>query len=408
MGHIPLAHAMTRRGFLRNLTAVTGAVALAGARPGVAAALTLPTARRIRRVGLLLTEAPGAPGQRIEAGMRLALDQAGVEARFDLVTAETDGGATEMIAGATSLLEGHKADLLIAMAGPQLIDTLAPLLESTGAELLALETGANAVRSLEQHPSVTYHTLGYWQAAWALGGWAARTLGKQAFIAGSFLESGYDAIDAYQIGFEAAGGTVVESQITHVPGRPFTWANLMSAIRKAAPDVVFAQYGGQLAVDFVKAFSASGLGADVSLLGSPWLVDESLLPLMGATALGIRSVHSWAPELPVAENAAFAAAYRQRTGQEPNGFAVLGYDTARLLLGQQRGDRIASPRGWVRIDAGGQSVAVPLYLREVRMRAGGPANAVIEPLGIPAADDPRLAPLRTATRTGWLPAHLGC
>lgn len=395
---------ISRRRFLKAMGAVTGAVALAGARPGVARAMTPPAG--VRRIGLLLPHSPRVSGRSLESGMRLALRLAGAESRLELVVVPTDGGAADQVTKAADLLEKDRVDLLVLAAGPQFGDRVAPVLARYGAGLLALDSGANALRTDERTAGVFHHTLGYWQSAWALGRWTGSEVGRRAVIVSSLQESGYDAIDAFQIGFETAGGSVVATQVTHVPPGPVTWADLMSAIRAADPDVVFAQYGGALATEFVKEFAASGLAARIPLVGTPWLVDEAQLPLMGEAALGIRSVHSWAPGLPVAENAAFVTAYRELTGQEPDSLALLGYETAHLLLLPEGETRLASPRGRLRMGATFRTTEAPLYLREVRRSPAGLINAVLTPLSSPTDDDPALDPLRTATRTGWLHAHL--
>src|SRR5262249_13454837 len=130
----------------------------------------------------------------------------------------------------------------------------------------------------------------------------------------------------------------------------------IAAVRRAEPDFVFAAYGGQPAVDFVRAYADSGLARRIPLAGSGFLADETLLPSMGAAAVGIRSCLSLSPHLPVAENRAFTAAFRRATGGDPAVFAVLGYETARLIAGAVA----TAPAGGDRLDGLGRALEVAM------------------------------------------------
>src|SRR5262249_55244148 len=150
--------------------------------------------------------------------------------------------------------------------------------------LLVSDAGADAVEPVRGGGSVFFDSLGYWQASWAMGDWAARNLGRRAVVAASLYESGYDSLYAFQPGLEEAGGEGVETCVTHVPPATHDTGRAIAAIRRAVPDFVFAAYSGQPAVDFVRAYADSGLARRVPLAGSSFLVDETLLPAMGAAA----------------------------------------------------------------------------------------------------------------------------
>jgi len=211
----------------------------------------------------------------------------------------------------------------------------------------------------------------------------------------------------------------VETCVTHVPPATHAARRAIAAIRRAEPDFIFAAYGGQPAVDFVRAYADSGLARRIPLAGSGFLADETLLPSMGAAAVGIRSCLSWSPDLPTAENRAFTAAFRRATGGDPDGFAVLGYETARLIAGAVatspadgdpldglgaalRVTALETPRGRVAMDPATHLTRAPLYLREVRSRRGVAGNAVVAELR-PLPDlVRRVAALRSGPKTGWV------
>jgi branched-chain amino acid transport system substrate-binding protein len=317
-----------------------------------------------------------------------------------------------------------QADLLVGIAGANAATYLGPLLENRRALFIASDGGANALRSSERNPFIFHNTLGYWQANAAMGQWAAQHLGRKAFVASSFYESGYDTLYTFCRGLETAGGQVLQTYVAHVPPDENDLPELIAAIQRARPDFVYALFSGSRAVDFVRAYADSGLASHIPLAGSAFIVDETLLPQLGNAALGIRSGLSWAPTLPTAENRAFIAAFQATNGRAPDAFAVLGYDTARWIaqaletvvgdLAQT--DRLreaflaasfAGPRGLFRMDPDTQTAVTPLYLREVQPCHGTLVNQVVGELEPVSENADWLAALPTEMRTGWIHAYLG-
>jgi len=215
---------------------------------------------------------------------------------------------------------------------------------------------------------------------------------------------------------------VAERQVNHGPTGPRPVAELIAAIKRVRPDFVFAAYSGQEAVAFVRAYAEAGLKDMIPLVGSAFLVDDSRLSEMGGAAVGIHSALSWAPTLATTDNQAFAAAYTQLTGQAPNVWAAVGYDTARWISealaaagsAARRVDgmreallatRFSGPRGPWAMQSSTLQAQTPLYLRQVQVRLGGAVNQVLKEL--PPVDelDARLTALRQAPRTGWLYAY---
>jgi branched-chain amino acid transport system substrate-binding protein len=224
------------------------------------------------------------------------------------------------------------------------------------------------------------------------------------------------------MGIETAGGRVAARHVNFGPDGPKPLADVMAAIRNARPDFVFAAYSGPEAVAFVRAYEAAGLKAEIPLVGSGFLVDESLLPEMGSAALGVRSALSWAPTLATPANQSFITAYADLTGSRPNVFAAVGYDTARWIAealaatGDDAGrpglvreallaTRFSGPRGAWAIHPSTRQAHTPHYLRQVTAGPGGAVNQVLEELAPVDEADPRLVALRQAARTGWLYAY---
>jgi branched-chain amino acid transport system substrate-binding protein len=318
------------------------------------------------------------------------------------------------------LVEKDHVDLVVCLANSgaaSMLDDYFP-----GTPLLVSNVGECMVRKYEFNPSTFHCTLNYWQSNWAMGRWAARHLGKRVFIAASFFESGYDSIYSFRLGFESLGGTVVETHVSHNGPAEEETTIVISEIKKNSPDFLFALYSGREAVDFVSAFASSGLSGSIPLACGPFMVDEGILREHGMSALGIKSWFPWTATLPSPVNIQFVAAYHAKTGRLPDAFAVLGHDTAGLIAAAltnvgntytQSGmisalgrAEVASPRGLLKMDPRTNTVAGPLYLREVRSGADGPENAAFGSMDTVSELDERLSDLRVAVRTGWHNAYL--
>ncbi len=406
-----------RREFLRLAGLSAGAVltgaqlagpraahAAGGPTPGGAAGGP-PPAGEAPTVGVVLPQRRSDLGAHFVVGLQLAGGAAGDKGSAALHVLAATGGVP---AG---------ADLLVGWVDSAQVRPLAAACQAAGRGFLNVSLGENMPRAGAAHPALFRHTLGLWQAQWALGAWAARTVGRRALVASAWYESGYDALYAFQAGFESAGGTVVQTVITHGPQGAPSLAALAGQVAAAKPDLVYAAYSGAAAGDFLRAWTAGG--SRLPLLGAPGLTDERILAGLGAAARGIQTALAWAPGLTTHENAAFRAAYRGATGQVPDSAALLGYETGCLIQaaaaaagGNLRGVdrmqaafaavRVVGPRGPLAGDGVRRDTSGPLYLRVVQATAGVLTNNVVGPLAAPPTGDAGLAALYAAAPTGCL------
>lgn len=427
---------LSRRSFLKTAGSFAGAFvgapvvadASAAASPG-GSTFQHATPQRYRpvRVGLLLTQSQLQPelAQSMLAGLRLALAQAGDQAGgrpVELRTAHTSVSPYRAAEQARQLIVSEQVDLLVGFVGGQTAALLQPLLHEHHIPLIVNTVGANVPRAASASTYSVRNSLQQWQASWALGAWSAANIGPRAVVAASFYESGYDSLHVFGQGFQSAGGTILDTHVTHRPDGGADLSAVMGAIAAARPDVVYAAYGGKLAQSFIRAYAAAGLSGRIPLVASPFMVDESLLASHGRAALEIRSGLSWSRQLQTAENRAFLAAYQARTGQTADAFAVLGHDAGRLIVqaldavaGETRTVRLAEalgtasfagPRGQVTAQPGARALETPLYLREVRRAGGMIGNAIVGRLAAPPVLEIEAATARGGIRSGWANPYL--
>lgn len=375
------------------------------------------------KVGVIVPQTsryPGLAGNVVD-GMRLSLDHAARvgSPAITMRPALYDRSVSSVQQALHTLIERDKVDLVVGAFDAQTAASLRPTLEQQRLPLITVDSGANLIRSTTPSPYITHNTLHHWQSSWALGAWAAGSIGRNAVVVASFYESGYDALYTFELGFAAAGGVVQNTHITHAPSRATDLKALLNDIAKAQPDVVYAMYSGAEAIEFVAAYTASSLAGQVPLLGPGFLIEDGVLTAHGQAAVGVRSALPWTATLDTSLNRQFIARYQRSTQRVPDTFAALGYDTASLIVeAARKSDRLAQlpealadvsftgPRGAVHVDPVTRTVNAPIYLGMVQQQNLKLQQSTISTLLSVSLDDHEIKALTATPKTGWLYPYL--
>jgi branched-chain amino acid transport system substrate-binding protein len=375
---------MDRRRFLK-LAGLGAGVAAAGP-AAVGVQRWLSGSRQTLRIGLMLPSGSRYPHmpERFMQGLRLGFDQAraaGSGIRPTFVTADVVQGYGRARDALRSLLDGEqRADVVVAGITAPVASRLAAEMAERRVPLLVANVGAHAVRPADRSPYVLHNSLNYWQASFGMGTWAASNLGHRALVATSAPDAGYDTIYAFRQGMRSAGGRVVGTVVT--PEDPdAAMSALKKAIRSRRPDFVYGLYSASDAVSFVRAYDRTGPG--LPLAGTGFMVDPNLLGSEVRSALGVTTCMPWSESRSTGSNASFLEAFQAGTGHRADPFAVLGFDTANLIVaGTARaglrglgtsglvralsGVTIDSPRGTLTVDPATNTVVGPLFIQQVR------------------------------------------
>ena len=380
---------MNRRNFLKQIAVMTAGLLLPSQLQTWAA-----SKNRQRSIGILLPPSDAYPtmGESFVGGMRLYFNQVTVES-VELHVENITHSAASAAQKARTLIEDNEVDVLTGILSDYTAQRLRNMVETANIQLIVSGIGANVESAKVHSDCVIHNLLDYWRSSYAMGIWAAEHIGKRGVLAASLYESGYDAYNAFRLGFEATGGNILHTQTTHVLGNAANnFATFFETVKATSPDFVYATYAGKEAFDFVTAYANAGLSARIPLIGSSFLTDETVLPALGEAALGIKTALPWSAALDTPENVFFTTAYAQNTGQQPNAFAMLGYEAARLISESEA--------------KGSSLTGQACYLREVRKSAGGFQNVPIATLSQFDTDDERFAALQSSLKTGWLNAYL--
>jgi branched-chain amino acid transport system substrate-binding protein len=357
------------------------------------------------------------------AGLRGALADAGVA--FELAIEPTGNAAlkdavTEKV---QRLLLQHDPDVVIALVGAGLSRHLHPMFRDVEKPLIIADAGADPIMMGDsRNPFAFSITLDLWRSSAALGYWAARSLGSKACIAAGFHEAGYGLVPAFWMGYqEAGGGTILATEVTHRKASDEDPSEHLQRIAALNPDFVMSFYSGRSAISFADAWHGAGLSARLPLLASPLFTHDAWLTQMAAPPAGVRTASSWDPTAHTAEQEQFRRLAKIGEGKSPAVFALLGYETGRLLASAVArresegsaeamcralsGASFMSPRGRMQVDEStGEVGGTQDYLQELRRGPDGAlARVTVEPLTPPPSFRAAYDALRHADeRSGWL------
>jgi len=374
-----------------------GAVVLAVlAGVGAAAAQTTPV-----KIGLLLpyTGVLSVQGTDTTHGIEVALARAGGKAggrAIELVREDTEGKPDVGLTKVKKLIERDRVDVVIGPVNSAVAIAIRNYVHEQGVPLV-VPVAATKVLMVPPlaSPWIFRMTENSDQTNYPFGGWLIKhTPYRRMIVMGTDFVAGRDSTAAFMAGFRAAGGEVVK-EIYAPLGTP-DFAPHLSQAAAVQADAVFGWFPGADAVRFVKQYGEYGLQERLPLVGHNVLADDTILPAIGDTALGLVTIGSYTATIDTPVNKAFVHDYEQKVHAWPTRYGEQGYISAALVLEAietLRGDvrdraklrealraaigRIKAPRGAVEFDQYHQ-MTCDLYVTRVEKGDGRYQNAIID------------------------------
>lgn len=261
------------------------------------------------------------------------------------------------------------------------------LLQQGNVPMVVMNAATSAI--VTSSPLVVRTSFTTWQTTTPIAEVARQQGVTKAITLVSDYGPGIDAENAFKTGFEKQGGQVVET--IRMPLSTNDFAPLMQRVRDSGAQGLFTFLpSGPPTLAFVKAYNDNGLkAAGIKFYGTGDLTQESDLPALGESALGLQTTFHYAVSHDSPENKTFVAAAEKAIGNPAelsfpavgafDGMYVIskmieatgGKQDAKKAVEAVKGLSWTSPRGPVSIDPESRHITENIYLREVAKDANG-------------------------------------
>jgi len=273
-------------------------------------------------------------GQNQLKGMQFAIDEAGgtvAGRKIELLHEDNEGKPDVGLSKARKLVLSDKVDVMAGIISSAVALAVTPYLASQRVPLVISNAAADALTGDKCNRYVFRVSYSAAQISEPIGIWMAKNAPKNLYILATDFVAGREFTAAAKRGYLAGGGTIVGE--TYTPfGRTQDYGPYISQARAANPAAVFAVYFAAEALQFVKQYDSFGMKASIPLYGPIGLTPPVLRQGQGDSALGVISPQNYIVELETPENIKFRDAFKKKFGEDPEEFAVMGYDSIRFIL----------------------------------------------------------------------------
>jgi len=262
-----------------------------------------------------------------------------------------------------------------------------PILKQGNVPMVVMNAATSAI--VTKSPYVVRTSFTTWQTSTPIAKVAIDKGVKKVISVVSDYGPGVDAENAFKTAFTDAGGEVVEA--IRMPLATNDFSPIMQRIKDSGAQGVFAFLpSGPTTLGFMKAYVDNGLkNGGVQLFAPGDLTQESDLPALGETALGVLTTFHYAISHDSPENKKFVEEARKAIGNPAelsfpsvgayDGMHVIykmieatgGKKDAEKAVEAVKGMEWVSPRGPVSIDPESRHLTQNIYLREVTKAEDG-------------------------------------
>ena len=148
------------------------------------------------------------------------------------------------------------------------------------------------------------------------GDYAYKELGwRKAIGIGMDYAIGYEAIGGFQNVFESLGGKMIQKIWT--PMNTMDFGPFIASMNPEA-DGIYDMVSGAMGIRFLKSKQESGPMSKKPVMAAGTVTDESFLPALGDTALGILTAHNYSATLDNPKNKEFRELCKKKLGKDSN------------------------------------------------------------------------------------------
>lgn len=278
-------------------------------------------------------------GQQINNGIKLYLKLHEKELgnnKIELI--ERDSGAPTGAGAKTAVTELITRDHVKFVTGfgfsPDAIAS-APVITQAKVPMIISNAGTAWITDLS--PYIARVSFSMWHAAYPMGSYAVKDLGcRTAAIGYTDYPPGKDSLQAFKIGFEAAGGKVVDEIPMGNPAQVPDFTPFLQRVKDEKPSCFYVFVpSGNHATAFMNTYGEVGLRqAGVKLIGPLYIIPDDRLQAMGDSAIGVIVMGHYSADYNNPANAAFLKEWHAAYGNKslPNFSSVGGWDAMAAIF----------------------------------------------------------------------------
>ncbi len=282
------------------------------------------------KIGLVVTlSGPSAVlGRQVEGGVQLALDRmdgriGGIDTELIVVDSELKPDVA--LTRVKRLLERDEVDFVIGTVFSNVLGAIFKPVTQSETFLISPNAGPSVLAGKNCSPyffSTSYQNNQNFEV---LGKHAQEQGIKSVFMMAPNYQAGRDAMEGFKKFYR---GNIADEVYTPLGHNDFSAE--IARMSTSGADALFTFMPGGMGVRFVKQFREAGLADRMTFL-SAFTVDEATLPAQKEAALGMFGATNWAPSIDLPQSREFVAAFEERYGYVPGGFAMQGYDAVQLI-----------------------------------------------------------------------------
>jgi len=242
---------------------------------------------------------------------------------------DDESNAAKGVENAQRLVQRDKVDVLIGTVHSGVQMGIHRVARDTGVLNLIPNAGVHAATRALCAPNVFRTSFSNSQPTLALGKPMIERGHKRAVWITHNYAAGEEAMEGFEQGYTAAGGTIIKKLGLPFPNVEFQ--ALLTEIASLKPDAVACFFAGGAAPKFLRDYAAAGLNKTIPLYGSGFLT-EGVLDAAGDAANGVITTLHYADSLDTPRNKQFRLNYAKTFKMQPDVYAVQGYDTGLLLI----------------------------------------------------------------------------
>jgi branched-chain amino acid transport system substrate-binding protein len=316
---------MNRRRLLASSTLAAGSAATLAA-PSIAQGAGI-------KIGLITTlSGPQAGlGREMVDGFNLGVRHAG---------GRLGGLATEVVTGddtfrpdagkamAERMVQRDRVDIVTGVVFSNIMLAMADtvLKDRRGVFFINSNAGPSELAGRDCHPN-------FFSVSWqndntheAMGQHMTNAGVKRAYILAPNYPAGKDALTGFKRYFK---GEIVAEIYTQLGQTDY--AAEIAALRAARPEATYFFYPGGMGIAFVRQYAAAGLVQQIPIFGPSFSLDQTILPGIGDSALGLFASTFWSERLENAANVKFVGDFEASFNRIPSPYAAQSYDAAMLI-----------------------------------------------------------------------------